>query len=432
MTLKRIKAALPLVVLILVSAMCFSAICSLCLVRPALAVAVDGKLLGTVSGVREVEETEQKVNAYLENAAYGNAVCRSDIEYYFVYGSDCNDKAEEGELFIALYTKALENYKNAYGLYVDGKFIAANTDADAINNVICSIREQAQGELDCEVVLNSSIEVINLYYPEAFLKADNELFDILAAGTLYTAVPGDVDISFSQDEEDAFAPGSILDITVGKDEISSYRVTVTEAIPYTTRYEGSSKLYIGDYEKKSDGVDGSVEYVYEVTLKDGEEVARELVSTTVLVPMQEKVVYEGTKPKPSTASKGNFIWPMDEGTYYISSYFGGRELFGKYNYHSGLDLAGDRGENIYAADGGVVTTVGRNSSYGIYVVVTHDNGYVTLYAHMSKATATEGERVFQGEKLGEVGSTGLATGDHLHFEVRYNGVRYDPMDFLPQ
>lgn len=79
---------------------------------------------------------------------------------------------------------------------------------------------------------------------------------------------------------------------------------------------------------------------------------------------------------------------------------------------------------------GVVLTSTYNSSYGNYVVISHANGESTLYAHMSKRLVSEGDKVTQGQTIGLVGTTGSSTGNHLHFEVRLNGQRQDPLNYF--
>lgn len=83
-----------------------------------------------------------------------------------------------------------------------------------------------------------------------------------------------------------------------------------------------------------------------------------------------------------------------------------------------------------AAKSGVVLTSTYNSSYGNYVVISHANGESTLYAHMSKRLVSEGDKVTQGQTIGLVGTTGSSTGNHLHFEVRLNGQRQDPLNYF--
>lgn len=103
--------------------------------------------------------------------------------------------------------------------------------------------------------------------------------------------------------------------------------------------------------------------------------------------------------------------------------------------HQGLDLGGPEGTPVYAsADGIVDPTTGNNSDgYGNVVALQHAQNFFTLYAHLSRILVSEGERVRQGQIIGTVGSTGLSTGNHLHFEIRVGGIRgraLDPQDFI--
>ncbi len=100
--------------------------------------------------------------------------------------------------------------------------------------------------------------------------------------------------------------------------------------------------------------------------------------------------------------------------------------------HSGVDIDGDSGQPVYAADNGVIVYAGWNNwGYGNVVVVNHGNGWQTLYAHLDTVTVGCGESAFQGGMIGTIGSTGNSTGPHLHFEMMYNGVKVNPNDYLP-
>lgn len=114
--------------------------------------------------------------------------------------------------------------------------------------------------------------------------------------------------------------------------------------------------------------------------------------------------------------------------YYLSSYYGWRSspFSGKRSYHSGIDMACPQGTPVYAALGGTVTSVGYNSVYGNFVIITHHSGYKTLYGHMSKQLVTRGKKVDTSTKIGLVGSTGLSTGPHLHFTVYKFGKTVNP------
>lgn len=116
----------------------------------------------------------------------------------------------------------------------------------------------------------------------------------------------------------------------------------------------------------------------------------------------------------------------------LSSFFGNRKhpIFRKTRFHNGLDIAAPYGTYIGAAREGEVISAGWMGGYGKAVVVQHDNGYRTLYGHMSSIYAKAGERVKAGKILGRVGSTGLSTGPHLHFTLWHNEKLLNPMDVL--
>jgi len=107
----------------------------------------------------------------------------------------------------------------------------------------------------------------------------------------------------------------------------------------------------------------------------------------------------------------------------------------KYGNHSGIDIPAPKNTKICAARGGVVTTSvygsGAYWSYGNYVVINHGDGTSTLYAHMNSRAVKEGAVVKQGQVIGYVGTTGRSTGYHLHFEIRKNNVRVDPVNYFP-
>ena len=113
----------------------------------------------------------------------------------------------------------------------------------------------------------------------------------------------------------------------------------------------------------------------------------------------------------------------------ISSRFGARSSI-RSSAHTGLDIAASTGTPIFAAASGTVTFSGRKGSYGNLLVITHSNGVQTYYGHCSKLYVPAGTTVSQGQKIAAVGNTGNSTGPHLHFEIRVNGVAYNPQNYL--
>lgn len=131
--------------------------------------------------------------------------------------------------------------------------------------------------------------------------------------------------------------------------------------------------------------------------------------------------YAVSRPDGALAGSGNFSWPT--AGYISQGYWGG---------HPAIDVAGWLGAPVTAPDSGYVVLAGGgwNSGYGNYVIVDHGNGFTTLYAHLNSVFVKPGETVSRGQQLGTMGSTGNSTGPHLHFEIRYNGVPYNPASYL--
>ena len=112
----------------------------------------------------------------------------------------------------------------------------------------------------------------------------------------------------------------------------------------------------------------------------------------------------------------------------ITSRFGYRinPVTGAYGFHSGLDLAADNGSEIYAAFDGTVEKAGYSPARGNYIFLNSDGNIKTVYCHCSELLVSEGETVKAGTVIARVGATGQATGPHLHFEIRINGIYYNP------
>lgn len=137
---------------------------------------------------------------------------------------------------------------------------------------------------------------------------------------------------------------------------------------------------------------------------------------------------------PQATGSSQFIFPLNYRGVYVSSSFGPRTVYGSANNHGGVDLAagGIYGQNIYASRAGTVILADSSCSttYGKYIIIDHGDGYTTVYAHCSALLVGQGQYVGQGAVIAKVGSTGRSTGPHLHFEVRYNGVRQNPLNYV--
>lgn len=132
---------------------------------------------------------------------------------------------------------------------------------------------------------------------------------------------------------------------------------------------------------------------------------------------------------------GDFRWPVP-GYSYISYYFGYRTdpVSGATgDFHRGIDIAGWNiyGKTVIASNTGrVIKAVYGSTGYGIYVIIDHGGGVTTVYAHMSSISVSVGQYVYQGDKVGEVGSSGYSSGPHLHFSVYVNGYAKNPLNYV--
>jgi len=222
-------------------------------------------------------------------------------------------------------------------------------------------------------------------------------------------------------------------------------VTKTE-IPFESVTQEDDTLPAGKTEIITEGELGIQTDVTEVKYLDGVEISSTSLDTELTKEPVTQVIAVGTGQNvsdetsedlavasynvtqnsaniPTNLGIGQFIWPVDGG--YIS------DGFISNRNHKGLDIAAPSGTSIFAGASGTVVSAGWNAGgYGYFVMIDHGNGYTTLYGHMSKVIAVAGQEVSTGDVIGLVGSTGNSTGNHLHFEVRYNNVCYNPQEYL--
>ena len=130
-----------------------------------------------------------------------------------------------------------------------------------------------------------------------------------------------------------------------------------------------------------------------------------------------------------TESSGKYIWPAYGK---LTSPFGPRVTTVGSTNHRGIDIAAKMNSPIYAADAGTVIVAGWSNSYGNYVVIRHSNGHRTLYGHCNSLLVSVGETVAQGQQIAHMGTTGVSTGVHLHFELIIDGTKVDPLPYLPE
>ena len=139
----------------------------------------------------------------------------------------------------------------------------------------------------------------------------------------------------------------------------------------------------------------------------------------------------GSISTPSSPSSSGFIYPLGASGFVTDAYgYRYHPIDGDYKFHPAVDFAVPQGTPIYATKSGTVTAATYNEYNGYYVAINHNDGYTSLYAHMTNFVVSVGQTVSQGEVIGYVGSTGYSTGPHMHFEITYGGASVNPMEYV--
>lgn len=405
-----------------------------------LAIYIDGEYIGIVQSADMLNETKLAVENHISDSVGFAYSFDKNISYEFCRMEDGDELLSYSNLHRVLYERATSDYVTAYALCVDGKMIGALSSYSEAERLIEDVKQEqikslGLSAIDGTVQISNNVRIINqLCLPENVMRADDlkslmlgdsSRIDIdISISTSLSGITGNIHPSDDpiQNDTDALLESIKLKFEVEKLDV------VQEKVSFKVVYEPSSYYYDGEIVLKQNGVAGKKEVIYNVVYKDGVEVDRVPLIETVISAPTSAVYYVGTKEKPSTDPTGTFIYPLKQ--YILTSDYGSRTLFGEYDFHLGLDLYAPHGTSIYAADGGEVIFAGENSSYGYLTLIDHKNGFVSAYAHQSEILVNVGDLVFQGQHIGRVGDTGVATGPHVHFEIRKNGVIVNPNPYL--
>lgn len=412
--------------------------------------AYNGKVLGYVKDQEDVLKVLDLVSTELskENGAKIKIDADSNISFRKVVIVDKEIDNIDDVLKRLTYMSDME--AEAYRIFING-------------NPVTTCESQRAAELVLKNVQNEFLETDeHITYEEIGFKEDVEIRkvdtklayissikaaknDILTGGSkelVYEVKPGDTyseickkfDTSF--EELKKINPDlSIENLFIGDKIIINKAVsaltvrtvektTYAEKVKYKTEYKKDKSLYENVEKVVQKGSNGKRVVTAEITRENGEEIHKKILKSKTIKKPVKKIVIKGTKKLPKTAPTGTYIIPVSG--YTLTSEFGWR--WGR--NHDGVDLACSTGTPIHASDGGTVVYAGWYSGYGLFVEIDHGGGMKTRYGHCSSIDVSRGEKVYQGQKIAEVGNTGNSYGSHLHFEVLKNGSPVNPFSYL--
>lgn len=414
-------------------------------------VSYDGQVLGRLASKSEAETVRKDLES-ITSRTLGETYTIDDSLLQYDSGWMLRQDIEDKAVYEDQLSDEIGLVTSAYCLYVNDVRIGATPYEGALEELLDQLQKAASDEdtISCEFA--EDVEIRQEYVPTSEIMNLGYIAELLystkTAEVTYEVKKGDTwsQIAAKNDMSSAELLALNPGYNINKLQIGEV-LTLSASVPYLTmtvvkqerylddvsyniEYTDSADLYQGDYKVTSKGEYGKADVMAKATYVNGEETERTILSSVTLKEPVTEYRLRGTKVRPTWMPTGSFRWPTSGR---ISSYFGGRKSpggIGSTN-HKGIDIAVPRGTPIYAADGGTVTYSGWMSGYGYLVQIDHGNGYVTRYGHSSSLTVSVGQHVYKGQQVARAGSTGNSTGNHCHFEVRYNGVAKNPLNYLP-
>ena len=414
-------------------------------------VSYDGQVLGRLASKSEAETVRKDLES-ITSRTLGETYTIDDSLLQYDSGWMLRQDIEDKAVYEDQLSDEIGLVTSAYCLYVNDVRIGATPYEGALEDLLDQLQKAASDDdtISCEFA--EDVEIRQEYVPTSEIMNLGYIAELLystkTAEVTYEVKKGDTwsQIAAKNDMTSAELLALNPGYNINKLQIGEV-LTLSASVPYLTmtvvkqerylddvsyniEYTDSADLYQGDYKVTSKGEYGKADVMAKATYVNGEETERTILSSVTLKEPVTEYRLRGTKVRPTWMPTGSFRWPTSGR---ISSYFGGRKSpggIGSTN-HKGIDIAVPRGTPIYAADGGTVTYSGWMSGYGYLVQIDHGNGYVTRYGHNSSLTVSVGQHVYKGQQVARAGSTGNSTGNHCHFEVRYNGVAKNPLNYLP-
>lgn len=414
----------------------------------------NGKTLGLVKSKADVIEITDLVQDALTEEKNMDVVvdAQNDIEFKRVPALG-NVKIDTSEDVLKRLTYMGDLNIKAYGIYVDGMKVGAVESKEIAAEVMQDIKDKySSGREGAEIEEAVFIEKVDVKLSNTDLQdllSEKEMVERLCTSgereSIHTVLAGETleDIAklYSMKEEEIIEDNPTINAEkldagsniVIKQTAPVITVRITEVVTYDEKVKFKVKkvkdkeIYEGYSEVTQEGKNGKNEVTARIISVNGDEIEHNRLKETVISKPTTKVIHIGTKERPPTVGSGKYIWPMESRYYTITSEFGAR--WGR--NHNGIDMGCPTGSPVLAADGGTVTRAGYNGSFGNLVVIDHQNGMETYYAHNSSLLVSPGDKVFQGQQIAWSGNTGRSTGPHLHFEIRVGGSPTNPRNYLP-
>ena len=413
----------------------------------------NGQKLGLVKEKDDVLQITDLVQGALTEEKNMKIVidAKDDITFHRKLALD-ESQIDDSEQVLKRLTYMGDLKVKAIGIYVDGKKIGAVQDRKTAEKALKDVADKYTKKGDnIEIEKVSFLEKVDIDPCSTDLEdlhSEEEMVDLLCTSgekeTVHKVVAGDTLHSIAK-KYDVWEDQLLADnkgINSKKLELGSNiivkqqapvltyevveKITYDKVIEHKVEEQKSADIYEGMTETQQAGSDGLSEITARVTLQNGKKVEEEDLVTTVKEEPVTEVVLVGTKERPPTVGSGKYIWPLKD-SFTQTSGFGSR--WGR--QHKGIDLAVSVGTTVYAADGGTVVEAQYSGSYGNVVMIDHQNGQETRYAHNSKLLVKKGDKVYQGQPIAKSGNTGRSTGPHVHFEIRFNGEPRNPLNYLP-
>jgi hypothetical protein len=421
-------------------------ILSLTLFGTGLEVFIDGESIGFVGSEAEFTAALREVETRVSEILGRPFSVAPDVRYRF--GTVNRHQIFNHDEVVERLFGQIDDVRRLFTLSIDGVLIAAvensNEIGDVLDRVLDAFTPQVHGFVGSGFAENITTDHrwvdASILMTEARLEAllfgshrtaQTTAMPMMAEG-FAVAAPMAVSAHAAPLARNTIATHLGTLLTVEATATRAY----TEEIPFDVRFEPDDTMYRNQTRLISTGVPGTRRIVEEVQFRNGVEVGSAIISETVVVEPLDEWHALGQLTVPSTNPFGIFIRPLAmSSNVSLISRFGWRNNPtnpGTRENHLGVDWSAPRGTPILAADGGRVRVVGNlgNQSFGRYVIIDHGiiggRHIETLYAHCNSIIVREGDRVRRGETIAYVGSTGRSTGNHLHFEVRINGVSVNP------